>query len=219
VLNAIFRPVENWPGKPTPTAERRNSPFQASYSDTLDLLERELNAIRAQRVVIEAYFRLDQIRDDGWPYSNTTPSQPGVIVSFSANGSAYSYPCDVFHSWEHNLRAIALSLESLRRVDRFGVTKRGEQYMGFKQLPPGSQPEAAKRMTAPEAAAFLAKIFPADVSITTLLGSKMIFEAILREAQKKLHPDAGGSHDQFIALQEAGEVLVGHHNAKGKAAV
>jgi hypothetical protein len=36
---------------------------------------------------------------------------------------------------EANVRAIALALEALRKVDRYGVTKRGEQYAGWKALP------------------------------------------------------------------------------------
>jgi hypothetical protein len=37
--------------------------------------------------------------------------------------------------WQANVRAIALALEALRAVDRYGVTKRGEQYQGWTALP------------------------------------------------------------------------------------
>jgi hypothetical protein len=39
--------------------------------------------------------------------------------------------------WQHNVRAIALGLEALRKVDRYGITRRGEQYAGWKALPAG----------------------------------------------------------------------------------
>lgn len=39
-----------------------------------------------------------------------------------------SYPCDTFTTLQDNLRVIALALEALRMVDRYGVTRRGEQY-------------------------------------------------------------------------------------------
>ena len=32
----------------------------------------------------------------------------------------------------HNLRSIALGLKALRAVDRYGVSRRGEQYAGFR---------------------------------------------------------------------------------------
>lgn len=37
--------------------------------------------------------------------------------------------------WQANIRAIAKTLEHLRDLDRWGVTKRGEQYTGWKALP------------------------------------------------------------------------------------
>jgi hypothetical protein len=37
-----------------------------------------------------------------------------------------------------NSRSIGLELEALRAIDRYGITKQGEQYVGFKALPSGS---------------------------------------------------------------------------------
>jgi hypothetical protein len=47
------------------------------------------------------------------------------------------YATDVCANWEHNVRSIALGLEALRAVDRYGITRRGEQYAGFMQLTSG----------------------------------------------------------------------------------
>src|SRR5690606_24676973 len=58
-------------------------------------------------------------------------AHPGVILSFDSKVGHLSYPCDTFTSWQDNLRAVALALEALRKLDRYGVTKRGEQYRGF----------------------------------------------------------------------------------------
>jgi len=38
--------------------------------------------------------------------------------------------CD--EDWRHNVRSIALGLEALRAVDRYGISRRGEQYAGFR---------------------------------------------------------------------------------------
>lgn len=48
----------------------------------------------------------------------------------SAKRLIYATDCCVF--WQHNVRSIALGLESLRAVDRYGITRRGEQYAGFR---------------------------------------------------------------------------------------
>lgn len=36
--------------------------------------------------------------------------------------------------WQINLRAIALGLEALRKLDRYGITSRGEQYTGWRAI-------------------------------------------------------------------------------------
>lgn len=43
-------------------------------------------------------------------------------------------PCDTFSYWKDNVRAVALALEALRKIDRYGV-RTGSQYAGFKALP------------------------------------------------------------------------------------
>jgi hypothetical protein len=42
------------------------------------------------------------------------------------------YATDACELWQHNVRSIALGLEALRAVDRYGITRRGEQYAGFR---------------------------------------------------------------------------------------
>jgi len=47
VLNVTFRPLDKWPGEPTLPALRKYSPFKATFSGTLDLLELELAQLAA----------------------------------------------------------------------------------------------------------------------------------------------------------------------------
>lgn len=50
------------------------------------------------------------------------------------------YATDVCDFWQHNVRSIALGLQSLRAVDRYGISRRGEQYAGFRgALTPGTK--------------------------------------------------------------------------------
>lgn len=216
MLSAIFRPLDKWPGEPTPSWDRKNSPFKANYNATLDLLEHELDELGATNIVIECQVQREQIRNDGWLKSTAAVAGPAVILSFTRNKDTYRYPCDTFTTMQANVRAIALALEALRKIDRYGVTSRGEQYQGFKQLPPGSEAPREK-MTVREAAAFINKIFP-GVSADVIVSARSWAETALREAQKQLHPDAGGSHDEFVRLQQAGEVLAEHFKHAGKGA-
>ena len=116
-------------------------------------------------------------------------------------------PCDRFDNWKDNLRAIALSLEALRMVDRYGVTVKGEQYRGWTQLPAAP---ASYEMSGADAAAFIAQHVE-FIPSSWLTERKDAFDTAYRIAAKKLHPDAGGDAEMFKKLQTAAEVLRRHH--------
>jgi hypothetical protein len=200
VIDLRFVPIEKWPGEPR--KHPRAGGFRATYSDTLDRLEYELDALKAKHTIIEAYFHRSEIRNDGWPVSNARPSKAGVVLSFTGKTGELSFPCDTYTDWQHNLRAIALALEALRAVDRYGVTQRAEQYKGWAKLPP-----AADQMPAKEALAFVAihsGIQPRDTDS---------FAQAYRAAARKLHPDNSetGNNGQFVMLQQAKEAVSKHY--------
>src|SRR5947208_1880483 len=74
------------------------------------------------------------IRLDGRPRARAVASHPGVVLAFDSRHGPLKYAVDTFDRWQDNLRAIALGLEHLRAVDRYGVTRRGEQYTGWRQI-------------------------------------------------------------------------------------
>lgn len=137
-----------------------------------------------------------------------------MIVSFTgSDGHQYSYPCDTFQQYADNLRAIALALEALRKIDRYGVTRRGEQYQGFRALPPSSQPRP--RMTVDDAATFIA-LKVEGVSASAISTNQKLFEAMVKLCQQQMHPDAGGAHEDFVTLQEAAAVLIEYFKEHAK---
>jgi hypothetical protein len=201
-MEFTFRPLGLWPGELTKS--RKRSPFRAGYNDTLILLDKELRHLGARSVVLQVALPADKIRLDGRPYSTATPSHPGIILAFDSKHGPLSYPCDRFDDWQDNLRAIALGLQALRAVDRYGVTRRAEQYKGWTALP--NPHKAAGPMTVDEALAFLRAHAP-GVS----LGCMDERRAAYRIAAGKLHPDRNPGDDNalngFKRLQEAKEVL------------
>ncbi len=214
-------PIETWPGEHT--RHRKRTPFRrraghgpwsergVNWSGTVELLERELKMLAAKDVLLQMAVDDRDIRLDGWIRANASPRHPGVILTFDSKHGPLSYPCDSFKDWQSNLRAIALALEALRKVDRYGVTKRGEQYRGWKQLPPAG--ESTVTMTAEAAATVVATaqgLYPAD----DLLRSPTTMAKAVRLASKSLHPDAGGSARDFQVLQQARGVLERHHGAE-----
>jgi hypothetical protein len=214
----LFRPLVAWPGAQTPSHQRRRSLFDSTWGQTLDLLKRELDHLRAKDIVISLDVDEKDITRDNTPRSTARPRSPGVVLSFSrpgqydpiarATGDALplSFPCDTFDQWEDNVRAIALSLEALRKVDRYGVTKRNEQYAGFRQLPASTAPT----MTTQQAAEFVSGL--SRFSAEKVLRDKTAARDAVRQAVNNTHPDKpGGSHESFAKVGNARTVLSTHH--------
>ena len=220
-MNFTFRPLVMWPGQTT--RDRRNSPFRARYADTMERLQRELTHLDARNPVIQIDVTERDIRLDGLPRSDARVQSPGVVVSFESRFGPLRYPCDRFEDWKGNLRAIALALESLRRVDRYGVTRRGEQYTGWKALPPGTAGDAGEAMTLQDAAAFIAghwsgfavdDAYESGSEAAELIASDVgAYRRAYRSVALQLHPDRGGPEAEFVTLQKAKRVLDAYHGA------
>lgn len=137
--------IEPMPRWPHPEKRgRRTSPFTATWQDTLDLLEHELDELGVRSAVaMRVVGKPSDVRLDGMLRTTARLDHPGVILSFESRYGPLSYPCDTFTSapwrsnlspWQVNVRAVALALEALRKVDRYGVTRRGEQYTGWRAI-------------------------------------------------------------------------------------
>lgn len=203
MIDARFRPLPKWDREPG--LKRRQSQFKTAYNKTLDALEYELRHLKARNIVIEAGYRLDQIRNDGWPRGGVSPSHPGVVLYFDSPDGALCFPCGTYSRLEHNMHAIALTLENLRAIDRYGATLGHEQYRGFAALP---APET--KGTLEEAALVLASF--SAVPKDYLIESADAYKEAYRKVAAKLHPDKGGDLKAWHAFQNAAILLQKHHS-------
>ena len=146
-MKYTFRPLPVWPHKPTsPRTEaqfkRRTgtnySRERIPFGETMELLEREVWMLNGDEIVIGVGLAEYDIRQDGQPRANARAmSHPGVEISFNSQHGRLNYATDEFTTWQDNVRAVALALEALRKVERYGVSKRGQQYAGFALLAAG----------------------------------------------------------------------------------
>jgi hypothetical protein len=175
-MHVQIRPLGTFPPEFS-QAHASTDPFRAPLSATLSTLERELRHLGASVVAVEIAIEEHEINSrTGWPKANARPQHPGCVISFESKHGPLRYGTDAFPQWQSNLRAIALGLESLRRVERYGIGRRGEQYQGWKALPSGD----------------------GDAE----LGRELIDEhGGISEALKATHPDRGGDPDEFRAVQ------------------
>jgi hypothetical protein len=185
VIDLKFRPITTWPGG---AIEPRRSPFRANYGVTLRLLERELDYLGARNVFLQVALDESEIRLDGRPRARATARHPGIILTFDSRYGPLQYATAEFDTWQDNIRAIALGLEALRKVDRYGITKRGEQYTGWKALPAGGNGGV---MDTAEAMRIIDRYGGGNI----------------RAAIRATHPDAGGDDESFALVQRAREVL------------
>lgn len=193
-MRYTFRPLGPWTDPVTKVRKGAHT-FKASWGDTLDLLSRELEHLGATEAVIQVDLREHQLRRDGMPRADAKVGDfPGARVSFESKHGPLVYATDMYErwfgwskleSWQANIRAIALSLQALRAVDRHGATHRAEQYRGWMALEAGAQP-----------------------SLTRSAAQELIdFHGGVKRALLATHPDHGGDRTAFERVQEARRVL------------
>lgn len=203
------------------TGKHVASKFLVRWSDVLDLLDRELYQINGKQLVIEVDVPESGIRNDGMIRADARAATPAVRVAFESRYGPLVYATDRFvrtpgvhyvgpiasgrekreqmPDWQHNVYAIAKALEALRLVDRYGVTKRGEQYTGWKALSGGTG-AIASGMTVDLAIEILVR--EAAVAAYDQLAD------VLRSAKGNAHPDRNhGDRARWNAVDEAEQVL------------
>lgn len=205
-LNLSLKPIDQWPGKPTPAWSREKGPFTASLKDTLATLRKELNALRARSIVLQIAIKPHQLRLDGLPRAGATAEHPGVILAFDSSKGPLRIWFDKFTRWEFNLRAIAMHLEHLRMAGLYGVGEDGQAYRGWTAIPP-PKPQSQDLNTAVRwLYATIGRTYSPDAERDAEEARKLIMSA-----RTKTHPDRGGSAEEFNKVEIATKILKEYH--------
>lgn len=235
-----------WGEAETPAQQRQAPQFSAGWDSTVRLLTREVELLGGREVVVAIDIDPRDVRKtDGLPTARARyGSFPGARVTFPSRHGTLVYGTDVYRAggrwksgrdagdgtrspgrqtwmpaWQANVRAIALSLEALRAVDRHGVTRRGQQYAGFRALPPGAiaMPGRADEFpTADAAAAWLreqAAVLGYSTSAERLVADPDELRATWRKLARAAHPDVGGDRSQWERLVAAKELVESSHTS------
>ncbi len=190
-LGVTFRPFDGTP----PIMEGRFSPFSAAWSTTVQLLAAELRHLNAERIVVELGLSESDLRVDGLPRANACMTSDAVRISFDSKWGPLRYETGEYAGhyyrgigWQANVRAIALAMEALRKVDRYGVSKRGEQYRGWRAIAMTSSDDSLE--TAGHAREFLEQ-----------------WDGDVKRAIRETHPDRGGDVAVFRKVMRARELV------------
>lgn len=196
LLDIRFRPMAD----PEPRASRKRSQFRSSNAKVLNKLREELFKLGVSSLIVEAGYRDQDIRQDGWPYSSAKSSHPAVRLSFKGRQGPMAFECGTYTTLDENLYAIALTLEALRTIERYGAVKGAQQYKGWKQLPPppGAGAQAPRPPSSewegPVAASNFLRALAGFNQHDFPIGTDGL-KRVYNEAARKHHPDVGGGND------------------------
>ncbi|MCB9135138.1 MAG: J domain-containing protein [Anaerolineales bacterium] len=171
-----------WPRTKYPKRAR----FDTSFASARDGLLDELRRLGARNVIISTNLEL---RLDGLPKAaRRQPVDCGAAVYFVLAGQQQCIPCDRWNRIEDNLRAISLTVEALRGLERWGAKETvSAAFRGFHALPAPS----------PETWWDILELHPQ--------ATENEIRTAFRRLARLTHPDAGGDPDEFIKLQNAFE--------------
>lgn len=189
-----------WPaGKPRKKSPRRSQFHDVSFARARDTMVGEVEKLGGKKLIVSTNIPL---KLDGMPYGNRNPpADKGVAVYFFLNDRPMVFAFDEFDRIEHNVWAIAKTIEALRGIKRWGSGEMMERaFTGFTALP---SPETKKHWR--EVLGFMNQ--PSAGAIKILLKSRR------DELAKSHHPDLGGSTERMaeinLAFKEAEKELFG----------
>lgn len=172
----------------SPTSDGWISKRDLMMSDGIKRVLGELDRLGVQRgdAIISTNV---PVRLDGLPYSKErVPDDPGVAVYWRKGGKGQTkvMAVDRYDRVADNLAAIAATLEAMRAIERHGGAQILDRaFTGFTALP--GVPSCW------------------DVLGLKRGASAAEIERAFRDLARKHHPDAGGTHDEFIRVQNARE--------------
>lgn len=183
-----------WPDGWPRTTWRRPAKYKVGFGTARDHLLNELRRMGARHVVLSTNI---PTRLDGLPYADAPKRvpDPGVAVYFLRNNEQQVVACDKWDSPAANVRAVGLTVEALRGIERAGASELLDRaFTGFKALPPKG--EASTGAASP--AWWNVLSVSADASMD-------VVEAAFRALAFKNHPDRGGDAGAMAMITRARE--------------
>lgn len=168
-----------WPANfPRHTGSRESAKFRTELGSALRNLTKQLELMGAKGLVLSSNCTLGQ----------SNAPDPGVCAYFTYDGMQLAIPCDRWNNVASNVQAIALTVEAMRGMNRWGAKHMiRAMFTGFKALPAGGTQKRGFR----------------DVLELCLGDGIGNAELQYRKLSLSRHPDRGGSHEAMAELNEA----------------
>lgn len=109
-----------------------------NVGDATERLERQLEALGATDAILSTNIEL---RIDGRPKSGRVePYDVGAAIYFKLKGKDRCLACDRWQRVADNINALALHIDALRRIDRYGIGDMEQAFAGYTALPAQASP-------------------------------------------------------------------------------
>jgi len=189
----------NWPDSFERTAPEDREPYPGGFRVTRSTaFQNVLDELRTWDGITDV--QLDsgaehQKRDPNKPYANASYDDPGVVVYFQKNGEDMAAACDRWDNPRDNAQDLYHYLHETRMQEQRGTVTAESEYEKLR-LPSGDD-------DAVEAAP------PAHVVLdVTPDAPESVVESAYRAKLKEVHPDRGGSVEEFKRVQKAKKELL-----------
>jgi hypothetical protein len=172
---------EGW--KRTPQHRRIRSAFRKTTGEIRKFLLHEILLLGGSKVLVSTNI---PTRNDGLFYASARePEDPGVAVYFDYQKRPMCFACDQYETVRENLQAVAMTINALRGIERWGASDMLERaFRGFSALPAAGWRSILN--VGPEA---------------TLEQAESAFRARVHEG----HSDHGGDQDMHVLIQARNE--------------
>jgi hypothetical protein len=172
---------KDWP-KTEPGKRESGIRFKnVTLAGALNGLQDEVRRLGGKNLVLSSNYTL----------GNTSPKEAGVVAYFDYEGKQVAMPCDRWNKLEANVRAIALTIEAMRGMERWGAKHMiAAMFSGFRALPERTSQDPWEIL-----------------GISDYATEKEILDAYRRKA-KESHPDHGGSSEKFNAVSDAKDIAL-----------
>jgi DnaJ domain len=175
---------KNWPK--TEPNRRETSRFKQTLGAALSNLKKECERLGGKGLVLSSNYTL----------GNERPSEPGVVAYFVLEQKQIAIPCDRWRHVEDNVHAIALTIEAMRGMERWGAKHMiTAMFTGFRALPEKGSGIDPRQVL--------------GISPDAVL-SEVLITGAFRSKSKIYHPDLPntGDAEKWRQLREAHDMLM-----------
>ena len=182
-MSATAYPLQ-WPKGWPKTEVKQDSRFRQTLSAALNKLKRECQFLGGKELVLSSNYTL----------GNEHPKESGVVAYFNLDQKPIAIPCDRWRAVEDNVYAIAMTIEAMRGMERWGAKHMiTAMFSGFKALPQKAGGKDPRTVL--------------GFGDTETLTEDAITAAYKLKA-KVAHPDVGGTAEAWAELREAHDLLM-----------